>query len=158
MPVALIEAAALGMPIVSTNVGGIPDMLEHGRTGLLVRSKDEIAMCEAIDKLLTDPSLTARLSENARALAEQCSWGSVKNEWEMIFSQILIERASIDVRHCGNCCTGSQVTRILEVANGNSSSRGCSSDRRSRGHAARQRQEYRETIATVFKVKRSLAD
>jgi len=89
MPVALIEAAALGMPIVSTDVGGIPDMLEHGRTGLLVRNKDEIAMCEAIDKLLTDPPLTARLSENARALAEQCSWGRVKNEWEIIFSQIL---------------------------------------------------------------------
>jgi glycosyltransferase involved in cell wall biosynthesis len=64
-PVALIEAAAARRAIVSTDVGGVADVVQADRTGLLVPDDDEDAMTEALSRLLTDAPLRARLGEAA---------------------------------------------------------------------------------------------
>ena len=89
MPVAIVEACAMGMPVVATEVGGIPDLLTNGQTALLVPDEDDKQMVEAILALLDDPDLAGRLSANGRNLAEQSSWEQVKLKWEAIFQRIL---------------------------------------------------------------------
>lgn len=81
MPVSLLEAAAFGLPIVSTDVGGIPDLFVHEETALLVGSEDPSAMADAVRRLLDDPDLSAHLSDNARRLAEGCSWAALRHRW-----------------------------------------------------------------------------
>jgi glycosyltransferase involved in cell wall biosynthesis len=61
-PVALIEAMAARVPVLSTNVGGVADLVTHGETGWLVPADDPSAMARAIGDLLGDPALRARLA------------------------------------------------------------------------------------------------
>jgi glycosyltransferase involved in cell wall biosynthesis len=65
-PYCILEAMYGGLPIVSTNVGGIPDMVEHNINGLLVESKNPDQLSERILKLLTDKNLRKKLGEAAR--------------------------------------------------------------------------------------------
>lgn len=88
-PVSVLEAAAAGLPIVATNVGGIPHLLEHEHTALLVPDDDEVAMAKAVERLLAEPDLAERLSCNARELAEASSWDSVRSQWERVFERVL---------------------------------------------------------------------
>ena len=71
MPVCLMEAAACGVPAVATAVGGVPELIEDGHTGLLVPPGDARAVAEALERLLRDPALAARLGAAARRRAEQ---------------------------------------------------------------------------------------
>ncbi len=68
-PVSVIEAMAAGRPVVATRVGGVPDLLQDGETGLLVPPRDPAALAAAILDLLEDPTLRARLGEAARGAA-----------------------------------------------------------------------------------------
>ncbi|MUP44147.1 glycosyltransferase [Gramella sp. BOM4] len=80
-PVSVIEAMALGLPVVSTNVGGIPYLLEHEENGLLVQPGNADEMCMAVECLLKEPGLAERLSENARKKVEKFDWEQVKGQW-----------------------------------------------------------------------------
>jgi glycosyltransferase involved in cell wall biosynthesis len=68
LPVVLLEAAATGLALVASRVGGIPDLVRDGETGLLVPPEDPEALGKAILRLLGDEPLRRRLGENARAL------------------------------------------------------------------------------------------
>lgn len=61
IPVALIEAMALGVPVVSTSVGGIPELLEGGEAGLLVAERDPVGFEAALARVLSDDALRAHL-------------------------------------------------------------------------------------------------
>lgn len=86
--VALLEAAAMGLPVVATRIGGLPYLLEDGETGLLVPDDDAAAMISAIRRLLTEPGLAGRLSANGRALAERSGWSSVQRRWLDLFERV----------------------------------------------------------------------
>lgn len=88
MPVSVVEAAAFGLPVVATRVGGIPYLLSDGETGLLTPDGDAEAMAGAVRRLLHEPGLAARLSANGRALAENCAWKQVKAQWETLFQEL----------------------------------------------------------------------
>jgi glycosyltransferase involved in cell wall biosynthesis len=62
----LIEAMAMGKPVVATNAGGVPEIVEDGRDGLLVPPRDEKALADAVVRLLGDASLRRSFSEQAR--------------------------------------------------------------------------------------------
>jgi len=80
-PVSVIEAMALGLPVVSTNVGGIPYLIKNEENGLLVKPEDSQEMLKAIKKLLQNPELTERLSNKGRLKAEEFDWADVKQAW-----------------------------------------------------------------------------
>ena len=80
-PVSVIEAMALGLPIVSTNVGGIPFLLENNHDAILVPIDDSEAMAMAIQQLFLNQSLQKKLIFNARRKVEQFDWNMIKNQW-----------------------------------------------------------------------------
>lgn len=69
LPTVALEALALGLPVVSTPVGGIPEIVDHGVDGLLVPEGDAVALAEALDRLLADDVLWARMSRAGPAKA-----------------------------------------------------------------------------------------
>lgn len=69
MPVCLMEAAACGVPVVATRVGGIPELVEHGVTGTLTPPGDARAFADALESLLGDAELRTHMGANARARA-----------------------------------------------------------------------------------------
>lgn len=104
MPVALVEAAAMGIPVVSTTVGGVTDLVQDGETALLVPDGDVEAMVTSIRRLLRDPDLAGRLSDKGRKLAERSAWEQVHPRWEALFSGLLSHptltpRRGTDVRY-----------------------------------------------------------
>jgi len=79
-PAAVLEAAASGLPIVTTAAGGIPDMIEDGAEGIILPIGDVDAMVEAIISLLRDPERARSLSRAARANAERHGWDAYAAE------------------------------------------------------------------------------
>lgn len=72
IPNVIVEAMATGVPVVSTEVSGIPELVEHERTGLLVPPNDPVALAAAIARLLGDAALGKRLAGAARARLDRC--------------------------------------------------------------------------------------
>ena len=86
-PVSVLEGMACGLCIVSTNVGGMPYMIDNERDGLLVAPRDPAAFAEAIRRILTDPALAQRLSRSARRKVESFDWSRVLPEWEDLLTR-----------------------------------------------------------------------
>jgi glycosyltransferase involved in cell wall biosynthesis len=70
LPNVIQEALALGTPVISTDVTGIPEVVHDGERGLLVPQRDPPALADALGRLLTDPGLRVRLAEGARRFME----------------------------------------------------------------------------------------
>ncbi|GGE32525.1 glycosyltransferase family 4 protein [Psychroflexus planctonicus] len=79
-PVSVIEAMALGLPVVTTNVGGIPYLLDEDEA-MLVPPDNVDAMSEAIKTLIQSPSLVEKLSLQGRQKVEAFDWQTVKQKW-----------------------------------------------------------------------------
>lgn len=71
IPVVIEEAMAMELPVVSTTVGGIPELVEHMKTGILVPPKNEVVLAEAIKGLFDDEDLRRKLGKNARQKIER---------------------------------------------------------------------------------------
>lgn len=85
-PVSIIEAMALGVPIISTDVGGIPFLLTDNETGLLVPKAGVTECVEQITRLLEQPELTNGISLKARVTAEGFNWQVIKIKWNELLS------------------------------------------------------------------------
>lgn len=83
-PVSVMEAMCLGLPVVTTNVGGIPFLLQHQKTALLVEASAAEQMTEAIIQLTQNPNLRNILVENGRKYAESFDWQNVKQKWAKV--------------------------------------------------------------------------
>ncbi len=66
LPYVLLEAGLAEIPIIATNVGGIPEIIENGKTGLLIKPADPKEIADAIEKLIKDPELAKTFAQNAR--------------------------------------------------------------------------------------------
>ena len=83
-PVSILEAMALGFPIISTEVGGIPYLIQDKQNGLLVPPKNKLSMVNAVKSLLGNSVLAENLSQNARQEAEKFDWQIVKKDWNEV--------------------------------------------------------------------------
>lgn len=89
-PVSFLEMLSLGLPIVSTNVGGIPYIVKDGESALLVSSEDYKAMAKSINTLITNPELGRQLAENGKKIADvnKYSEEGVYNKWKTLLDKL----------------------------------------------------------------------
>lgn len=91
-----IEALSVGIPVIGTPVGGIPDIIKDGEMGLLCRVDDIKDTAEKILMLLNDSALAARIRENGRRLVERIfSWNNIAKSYAHMFEKLLYARARV---------------------------------------------------------------
>lgn len=89
----VVEAMLMGLPIVSTDVGGFKSVLNHGRVGILVPPKDSMALKDAFVRILTDSVLAKKFGETAREYAfENFSADRMAQQVEGVYEEVLNEK------------------------------------------------------------------
>lgn len=86
LPVSLVEAMALGLPVISTKVGGIPFFIDHDVNGKLVPDNDVEKMGSNIEDLINNPLKSTQIINKARANIKDYSWDEVRAQWSSILS------------------------------------------------------------------------
>ena len=86
-PLVMMEAAALGLAIVSTHIGGITDFIEDGYNGLLVAPGDSDALTERLLRAVSNPELAARLGANARIKVQEYTWDAAAQKIARAYAQ-----------------------------------------------------------------------
>jgi glycogen(starch) synthase len=85
----ILEAASMARPVIASRVGGIPEVLAHEETGLLVESENSQALAEAIIFLLTHPNDAARMGHAARQRARELfSWEQCVEAYDALYKTL----------------------------------------------------------------------
>ena len=92
MPTSVIEAYACGLPVVSTDAGGVPAILTHGVHGLLAPVGDHERLGAHVLQLLDRPDVAAALTRAAAATCQACTWSAVRSQWLGAYSSVLPAR------------------------------------------------------------------
>ena len=87
MPLVLLEALAMALPIVATDVPGNRDVVVHGHNGILAPLGDPSALREALLEVTADPDRYRRMSETSRQLASRYSWSAIGAEFERVYAR-----------------------------------------------------------------------
>ena len=88
----LVEAMAAGRPVVASRVGGIPDLVRHGETGLLVAPRDEIGLAESISLLLNTPSMAERMGAMGRLRCREFSLAAMIAGLDDLYCSLATDR------------------------------------------------------------------
>jgi glycosyltransferase involved in cell wall biosynthesis len=88
MPGSILESFASGLPVITTDAGGIPYIVTHEKTGLLVPRGDHEALANAAIRLLKDPALAAAITDRAYAETGKYSWSAVRNDWLHLYERL----------------------------------------------------------------------
>jgi len=89
MPGSILECYASGLPVVTTGAGGIPYILEHEKTGLMVPIDDHEALALEATRLLEDPELARNVIANARVAVKKYSWDEVGPQWISTYQELV---------------------------------------------------------------------
>lgn len=84
-----VEAQACGLPVVASNFGGFPEVIEEGKTGLLVAPRDPQALAGAVQSLLAEPNRLRAMASRAPSWAAQFSWPAVTDRVEAVYRMVL---------------------------------------------------------------------
>jgi glycosyltransferase involved in cell wall biosynthesis len=93
MPSSITESMAAGLPVVTTDAGGIPFIVTHEESCLMVRCDDHEGMAAAAIRLLEDNELALRLTAQARVAARKFTWPVVRDEWISLYHELAAESA-----------------------------------------------------------------
>jgi 2-deoxystreptamine N-acetyl-D-glucosaminyltransferase/2-deoxystreptamine glucosyltransferase len=80
---------AAGLPVVASEVGGIPEVVRHGVTGLLVAPGDVGALAAALDRVVAEPGLRDRLAAGARARSADYGWPALAARVAAVYDRAL---------------------------------------------------------------------
>jgi glycosyltransferase involved in cell wall biosynthesis len=87
--VVLLDAMSYGIPAIASRVGGIPDIIQDGVSGLLVPPADPLALANAIERVAGDPALAKRLADAGRArLRTHFSWDVITQKWDAVYRTV----------------------------------------------------------------------
>ena len=90
--VVLLEAMASGVPVIGSNIGGIPDIIEDGVNGLLVSPGDPQGLADAIIQILENPELAARFREaGLKTVRDRFSWDKISDQFIEVYQEVLHE-------------------------------------------------------------------
>ena len=93
MPLAPLEAMAIGVPVVAHRVGGLPEIIDDGRTGLLIDGLDVAGYARAVRRLTDGSALRAEIVARARAaVAERFSWAAARQAYLGLYREALAIR------------------------------------------------------------------
>jgi glycosyltransferase involved in cell wall biosynthesis len=95
LPMVLLEAMAVGLPVIATAVGGIPEVINHGSNGLLVPPEDPKSLAQALMAVLEDPQMARRIGQRARErIVETYSIEAMAQRTLGLYSRVLDESKS----------------------------------------------------------------
>ena len=92
LPQTMLEAMSYGLPVVATRVGGIPDIIEHGKTGFLVEPRDPEGLRTYIKKLIGDESLRKTMSDNCLQEIQKYSWANILHRFDQVMRKAVKTR------------------------------------------------------------------
>jgi glycosyltransferase involved in cell wall biosynthesis len=87
-PLSILEAFACGLPVVTTNAGGIPDIVTDQKTGLVVAVDDCKTLAERATKLLCDRNMSITITKNAREECSKYTWEVVCEQWLRLYREV----------------------------------------------------------------------
>lgn len=94
-PLSIIEAFASGLPVVTTDAGGIPFMVTDGETGFMVSRCDHEAMADRVIRLLNDRELACEIAIRAHEQCVSYSWAAVRDEWLRLYRELDCENIAL---------------------------------------------------------------
>ncbi|MCK7544029.1 glycosyltransferase family 4 protein [Marinobacter bryozoorum] len=96
IPRCMMEAMAVGVPVVAYDIPGVDQLVEHGRTGMLAPHGDKAALADCCRQVLTNPDFAASLAANARRhIEEQYSAGRMAREYEVLFESLVANQRTV---------------------------------------------------------------
>lgn len=106
MPNSVTECFAAGLPVVTTDAGGLPYLIRHGETGLMVPRGDHEALAANAIRLIEDQALAASIARRAREECARYTWPLIKEQWLATYRALVQPK-----RHTEVCRTGSEFRR-----------------------------------------------
>ncbi|MBC7909695.1 MAG: glycosyltransferase family 4 protein [Pyrinomonadaceae bacterium] len=98
MPSSITECLAAGLPVVTTNAGGIPYIVRHEETCMLIERNDHEAMAAAALRLLDDPLLAAKIARQGREHSRQWTWERVGSSWLALYHELGADTKAVSSR------------------------------------------------------------
>ena len=99
MPGSIIESFAAGLPVVTTDAGGIPYIVTDRETGMMVQRGDYEALADCAIKLLEDDALASKIIHRARQECGKYSWSAVRSQWLKLYYELTREEATVPNEH-----------------------------------------------------------